>query len=84
MFDLLLLPLLSCTSCSFLCMYQFVIPSSVQPVAGFRSFLTNFALGFQVFENYQQARTTFVQTIAELAHRPQNIEVRNYRDPVKL
>ena len=28
----------------------------------------------QVFENYQQARTTFVQTIAELASRPQNIE----------
>jgi hypothetical protein len=27
-----------------------------------------------VFENYQQARTTFVQTIAELASRPQNIE----------
>jgi hypothetical protein len=28
----------------------------------------------QVFENYQQSRTTFVQTIAELASRPQNIE----------
>lgn len=28
----------------------------------------------QVFENYQAARTTFVQTVAELAHRPQNIE----------
>ena len=27
-----------------------------------------------VFENYQQARTTFVQTIAELAARPPNIE----------
>lgn len=27
-----------------------------------------------VFENYQAARTTFVQTVAELAHRPQNIE----------
>lgn len=29
---------------------------------------------FQIFENYQQARTTFVQTVAELAHRPQNVE----------
>lgn len=29
----------------------------------------------QVFETYQAARTTFVQTVAELAHRPQNIEV---------
>lgn len=29
----------------------------------------------QVFSNYQAARTTFVQTIAELANRPQNIEV---------
>lgn len=28
----------------------------------------------QVFENYQAARTTFVQTVAELASRPQNIE----------
>lgn len=28
----------------------------------------------QVFEHYQAARTTFVQTIAELAHRPQNVE----------
>ncbi len=28
----------------------------------------------QVFENYQQSRTVFVQTIAELASRPQNIE----------
>jgi 3-methyladenine DNA glycosylase AlkD len=28
----------------------------------------------QVFANYQAARTTFVQTVAELAHRPQNIE----------
>lgn len=28
----------------------------------------------QVFENYQAARTTFVQTVAELAHRAQNIE----------
>ena len=28
----------------------------------------------QVFENYQQARTTFVQTIVELAARPPNIE----------
>lgn len=28
----------------------------------------------QPFEQYQKARVTFVQTIAELAHRPQNIE----------
>lgn len=28
----------------------------------------------QVFENYQQSRTTFVQTVAELAARPPNIE----------
>eukprot|EP00472_Partenskyella_glossopodia_P012284 CAMPEP_0197527376 /NCGR_PEP_ID=MMETSP1318-20131121/21326_1 /TAXON_ID=552666 /ORGANISM="Partenskyella glossopodia, Strain RCC365" /LENGTH=513 /DNA_ID=CAMNT_0043081981 /DNA_START=66 /DNA_END=1607 /DNA_ORIENTATION=- len=28
----------------------------------------------QVFEKYQAARTAFVQTVAELAHRPQNIE----------
>jgi len=28
----------------------------------------------QVFEAYQAARTTFVSTVAELAHRPQNIE----------
>jgi hypothetical protein len=28
----------------------------------------------QVFETYQKARVTFVQTIAELANRPQNIE----------
>lgn len=28
----------------------------------------------QVFENYQKARVSFVQTIAELAQRPQNIE----------
>jgi len=28
----------------------------------------------QVFENYQASRTTFVQTVAELAHRPANIE----------
>ena len=28
-----------------------------------------------VFEQYQKARTTFVQTIAELASRPQNIEI---------
>jgi len=28
----------------------------------------------QVFEQYQKARTTFVQTVAELASRPQNIE----------
>jgi len=29
----------------------------------------------QVFSNYQAARTTFVQTMADLANRPQNIEV---------
>ena len=28
----------------------------------------------QPFEQYQKARVTFVQTIAELATRPQNIE----------
>ena len=28
----------------------------------------------QVFENYQKARVNFVQTVAELATRPQNIE----------
>lgn len=27
-----------------------------------------------VFEQYQKARTTFAQTVAELASRPQNIE----------
>ncbi|XP_051872265.1 sperm-associated antigen 6 isoform X2 [Pristis pectinata] len=31
-------------------------------------------LALQVFEQYQKARTHFVQTIAELATRPQNIE----------
>ena len=29
---------------------------------------------FTVFERYQKARTDFVQTVAELASRPQNIE----------
>ena len=29
----------------------------------------------EVFETYQKARVEFVQTIAELATRPQNIEV---------
>jgi len=28
----------------------------------------------QVFENYQKARTVFVQTVAELASRPQNVD----------
>ena len=28
----------------------------------------------QVFEQYQKSRVTFVQTVAELATRPQNIE----------
>lgn len=30
---------------------------------------------FPVFEQYQKARTQFVQTVAELASRPQNIEI---------
>ena len=29
---------------------------------------------FVVFEQYQKSRTTFVQTVADLASRPQNIE----------
>lgn len=33
----------------------------------------------QVFEQYQQARSSFVQTVAELAHRPQNIEALQVR-----
>jgi hypothetical protein len=33
----------------------------------------------QVFEQYQQARSNFVQTVAELAHRPQNIEALQVR-----
>ena len=28
-----------------------------------------------VFEQYQKSRTQFVQTVAELATRPQNIEI---------
>lgn len=36
------------------------------------------------FETYQQARTTFVQTIAELAHRPQNIETLQNADVMAL
>jgi hypothetical protein len=31
-------------------------------------------LMFIVFEQYQKSRTTFVQTVADLASRPQNIE----------
>jgi hypothetical protein len=38
----------------------------------------------QVFENYQAARTTFVQTIAELASRPQNIEALQNADVMAL
>lgn len=38
----------------------------------------------QVFENYQAARTTFVQTVAELAHRPQNIEALQNADVMAL
>lgn len=34
----------------------------------------------QVFEQYQQARSSFVQTVAELAHRPQNIEALQVTD----
>lgn len=34
-----------------------------------------YAIFLLVFEQYQKARTTFVQTIAELATRPQNIEI---------
>ena len=36
--------------------------------------LTQNAVCCQVFENYQKARVSFVQTVAELATRPQNIE----------
>ena len=39
----------------------------MEPGAGMRAVL-------QVFENYQKARVNFVQTVAELATRPQNIE----------
>lgn len=38
----------------------------------------------QVFENYQAARTTFVQTVAELAQRPQNIEALQNADVMAL
>src|ERR1700722_3111907 len=38
----------------------------------------------QVFEQYQQSRTLFVQTIAELAHRPQNIEALQNADVMSL
>jgi len=38
----------------------------------------------QVFENYQAARTNFVQTVAELAHRPQNIEALQNADVMAL
>eukprot|EP00128_Syssomonas_multiformis_P011913 Colp12_sorted_trinity150504_noHs@24545 len=36
--------------------------------------VANMRAVFQVFENYQRSRGTFVQTVAELATRPQNIE----------
>ena len=36
--------------------------------------LTWFFLNVLVFEQYQKSRTTFVQTVADLASRPQNIE----------
>ena len=38
----------------------------------------------QVFEQYQQARSSFVQTVAELAHRPQNIEALQNADVMAL
>ena len=38
----------------------------------------------QVFDAYQQSRTLFVQTIAELAHRPQNIEALQNADVMAL
>ena len=38
----------------------------------------------QVFDAYQQARTVFVQTVAELAHRPQNIEALQNADVMAL
>ena len=38
----------------------------------------------QVFEQYQQSRTLFVQTVAELAHRPQNIEALQNADVMAL
>lgn len=34
----------------------------------------HYYLYFAVFEQYQKARTLFVQTVSELATRPQNIE----------
>jgi len=34
----------------------------------------NHCLWLSVFEQYQKARTQFVQTVAELSSRPQNIE----------
>jgi hypothetical protein len=36
--------------------------------------LLKFNIVLKVFEQYQKARTAFVQTVAELATRPQNIE----------
>lgn len=38
----------------------------------------------QVFEQYQSARSSFVQTVAELAHRPQNIEALQNADVMAL
>ena len=37
--------------------------------------LTVFVVFYLVFEQYQKSRTQFVQTVAELATRPQNIEI---------
>ena len=37
--------------------------------------LTIYYIFILVFEQYQKARTTFVQTVSELATRPQNIEI---------
>ena len=38
----------------------------------------------QVFDAYQQSRTVFVQTVAELAHRPQNVEALQNADVMAL
>lgn len=35
----------------------------------------SFCLLFAVFEQYQKSRMQFVQTVADLASRPQNIEI---------
>lgn len=38
----------------------------------------------QVFEAYQKARVNFVQTVADLATRPQNIEALQQADVMSL